>query len=97
MTEGAAPAAEGSAGEILFLLTAPHPHGMGLGANGLAPETRLKERFLETGDWKEADYEPAMQKIIEQGWVKRVSDRIRLTEDGHNIYQVSSRSGNSRS
>jgi hypothetical protein len=97
MAEDAPPSTEGDVGEILFLLTAPHPDGMGLGANGLAPETRLKERFLGTGDWKEADYDPAMQKIIEQGWVKRVSDRIRLTENGHNISQVSSRSINPRS
>jgi len=43
MAEDAPPFAEGSVGEILFLLTAPHPHGMGLGANGAAQETRLKE------------------------------------------------------
>jgi hypothetical protein len=85
MTDDAAPFAEGSVGQILFLLTAPHPHGMGLSAYGIAPETRLRERFLEKGDWKEADYEPAMQKVIEQKWVARISDRVRLTEDGHNI------------
>jgi hypothetical protein len=85
MNEDAAPFAEGSVGEILFLLTATHPHGMGLGANGIAPEIRIKERFLETGDWKEADYEPAMQKVIEQGWVERISDRVRLTEEGYNV------------
>jgi coproporphyrinogen III oxidase-like Fe-S oxidoreductase len=71
--------------QILFLLTAPHPHGMGLGANGVAPEARLKELFLKGVDRKEADYEPAMQKLIEQGWVKRVSDRVQLTEEGYQI------------
>jgi hypothetical protein len=85
MTEDAAPFAEGSVGEILLLLTATHPHGMGLGANGIALEIRLKERFLETEDWKEAEYEPAIQKMIEQGWLERISDRIRLTKEGHNV------------
>jgi hypothetical protein len=94
MTAGAAPVGNGGVDEILFLLTAPHPHGMGLGANGLAPETRLKARFLEAGDWKEADYEPTLRKIIEQGWVKRVSDRLRLTDEGHKACQVSSRNSN---
>jgi hypothetical protein len=85
MTEQAPSVAEGSVGEILFLLTAPHPQGMGLGPNGAAPEARLKELFLKGVDRKEPDYEPAMQKLIEQGWVRRVADRVRLTEDGHNI------------
>lgn len=85
MAEDTTPTAEGSVGEILFLLTAPHPHGMGLGANGVAQETRLKERFLKEVDRKEADYEPAMQKLIDQGWVRRVSDRVRLTEEGYDV------------
>ena len=79
--------ADGSVGEILFLLTAPHPHGMGLGPNGVAPEARLKELFLKGMGRKETDYEPAMEKLIEKGWVRRVSDRVRLTEDGHKICQ----------
>jgi len=85
MAEQAPSVADGSVGEILFLLTAPHPHGIGLGPSGAAPEARLKELFLKSVDRKEADYEPAMEKLIEQGWVRRVSDRVRLTEDGHKI------------
>jgi hypothetical protein len=85
MSASAKPFTGGNAGEILLLLSSPHPHGMGLGANGVAPETRLKERFLRGGDWEEADYEPAMQSVIEQGWVERVSDRVRLTKEGHAI------------
>jgi len=74
-----------SVGEILFLLTSPHPQGMGLGANGVVPEIRLGESFLGTGDREETDYEPAIQRAIEEGWVERISDRIRLTEEGHKI------------
>jgi len=85
MADDTTPFAEDSVGEILFLLTAPHPHGMGLGPNSAAPEARLKECFLKGRGRKEADYEPAMQKLIEQGWVRRVSDRIRLTEEGHDV------------
>jgi hypothetical protein len=77
--------AEGDKGEILNVLTAPHPHGMGLVANGLAPEANLKERFLKRAAWTEADYERAMRSMIEQGWVKRVSDRIQLTQEGYQI------------
>ena len=71
--------------EILLILTARHPHGMGLGVNGVAPEIRLKERFLRDGARVEADYELAVQSVVEQGWVERVSDRVRLTEEGHKI------------
>jgi len=72
-------------GEILLLLISPHPHGMGLDANGVAPEIRIRERFLRTEGLEEADYEPAMQKAIEEGWVERISDRIRLTKEGLDI------------
>ena len=85
MPEAGKPFSGGNVGEILLLLTSPHPRGMGLGANGVAPEIRLKERFLKAGDWKETDYEPAIQSAIEQGWVKRVSGWVRLTEEGYNI------------
>lgn len=85
MADKKTPFAEDSVGEILFLLTAPHPHGMGLGPNSAAPEARLRERFLKGVDRREADYESAMQKLIEQGWVRRVSDRVRLTEEGHDV------------
>ena len=85
MTDETTAFAEDSVGEILFLLTAPHPHGMGLGPNSAAPEDRLKERFLRGPHRKEADYEPAIQRLIDQGWVRRVSDRVRLTEEGHDV------------
>ena len=59
---------------------------MGLGPNSAAPEDWLKERFLKGPDRKEAaDYEPAMQKLLDQGWVRRVSDRVRLTEERHDV------------
>ena len=64
---------------------AEDPHGMGLGPNSAAPEARLKERFLKGVDRREADYESAMHKLIGQGWVRRVSDRVRLTEKGHDV------------
>jgi hypothetical protein len=85
LSDSEKPFAEGHKGELLNVLTSPHPHGMGLGANGAVPEAGLKERFLKRGAYTEADYEQAMQSIIEQGWVKRVSDRVQLTEEGYQI------------
>jgi hypothetical protein len=85
LSEDTKPFAGSNVGEILLLLISPHPHGMGLGANGVAPEDRVRERFLRIGDWEEADYEPATQKAIEEGWVERISGRVRLTKEGRDI------------
>jgi hypothetical protein len=85
-----APLADNGARRILLLLTASHPRGMGMIAGGAAPETRLKELFLlEGADRKEADFEQAMRSVIEEGWVQRISTRIRLTEEGHLLCSTS--------
>jgi hypothetical protein len=85
LSDSEKPFAEGHKGELLNVLTSPHPHGMGLGANGAVPEAGLKERFLKRGAYTDADYEKAMQSCIEHEWVKRVSDRVQLTEEGYQI------------
>jgi hypothetical protein len=85
MTVSGLPVADAGARKILLLLTAPHPRGMGLIAGGAAPEERLKERFLGTGDRQLADYDRAMVSVIEEGWVQRISTRVRLTDDGHKL------------
>jgi hypothetical protein len=88
VSNDAKPVADGNTGDILLLLSSPHPRGMGLGPNGVAPETRLKECFLKRGDWTDADYEPAMKSAIEQGWIERISNRVRLTVEGHKIFRI---------
>ena len=86
VTPGDRPAIDSNTDAILSLLSLPHPRGIGLGPNGLAPEARLKERFLRQEGSQEADYEPAIASAIEQGWVVRISDRsIRLTAEGHKV------------
>ena len=86
MTSGGPPPfVGGSIGEILLLLTSRHPGGMELGPNGVAPEIRLKERFIRGGERSEADYEETLQSLIKQHWVERISDRIRLTDEGYKI------------
>lgn len=85
VTPGDRPAIDSNTDAILSLLSSPHPRGIGLGPNGLAPEARLKERFLKQEGSQEADYEPAIASAIEQGWVVRISDRIRLTAEGHKV------------
>jgi hypothetical protein len=82
------PTADGNVAEILALLVSPHPRGMGLGPSGVAPETRLKECFLQRADGKDTDYEPAMKSAIEQGWVERISTMVRLTAAGHKIGKI---------
>jgi len=88
VSNDATPAADANTGRILLLLSLPHPRGMGLGPNGVAPETRLKECFLKGGGRKDTDYEPAMKSVIEQGWVERISDCVRLTAEGHKISRI---------
>jgi hypothetical protein len=85
MTASGVPVADSGARKILLLLTAPHPRGMGLIAGGAAPEERLKELFLGSADRTEADYEHAMGSVIDEGWVQRISTRVRLTEVGHKL------------
>jgi hypothetical protein len=85
MTPSNASAADSGARKILLLLTAPHPRGMGLIAGGAAPEERLKELFLGNDDRKEDDYDRAMGSVIDEGWVQRLSTRVRLTEGGHKL------------
>jgi hypothetical protein len=62
---------------------------MGLIAGGAAPEERLKELFLGSADRTQADYERAMGSVIDEGWVQRISTRVRLTEDGHKLCRES--------
>jgi hypothetical protein len=89
MTASGVPVADSGARKILLLLTAPHPRGMGLIAGGAAPEERLKELFLGSGDRTQADYDRAMGSVIEEGWLQRISTRVRLTEDGHKLCAAS--------
>ena len=84
MSQSTPRAADSHTGAIMMLLSSPHPRGIGLGANGVAPEIRLKECFLKQDGSKDSDYELAMKSVIEQGWVERISDRVRLTLAGHN-------------
>lgn len=85
VTPGDRSAADSNTDAILSLLSLPHPQGIGLGPNGLAPEARLKERFLRQGGLQDSDYELAIASAIEQGWVVRISNRIRLTVEGHKV------------
>lgn len=82
---GDRPAGDSNTDAILLLLSLPHPRGIGLGPNGIAPEARLKERFLKQEGSQDSDYGPAIASAIEQGWVMRISDRIRLTAEGHKV------------
>ena len=82
---GDRPAGDSNTGAILWLLSLPHPRGIGLGPNGIAPEAGLKERFLKQEGSQDSDYGPAIASAIEQGWVMRISDRIRLTAEGHKV------------
>jgi hypothetical protein len=84
-----APVTDSGARKILLLLTAPHPRGMGLTAGGAAPEYRLRELFLGSADRNEADYDRAIGSLIGEGWVQRISTRVRLTEEGHKLCTAS--------